>query len=70
MATFINTTFGLQENFDSVNQAPRDALRLVFKQTLPGNQIKILTAAIFRSASYDPMIQDNPQLKILLDQET
>ena len=56
-------TSELKETFDSVNKALRDACQLALKQPIPGKQLVLMTDAIFRSARYAVMIEDNPDQK-------
>ena len=56
----INITSELKEIFDSVNKALSDTCELALKQPIPGKQFVLTTDASFRSASYAPMIEDNP----------
>ena len=60
----INITSELKETFDSVGKALSDGCQLALKQHIPGEQLVILTGAIFRSAGYALMIEDNPNQKI------
>ena len=59
----INITSELKETFDSVSKALSDACRLALKQPIPGKQLVLITDAIFRSAGYALMIEDNPDEK-------
>ena len=60
----VNITSELKETVDSVNQALNDACELALKQPIPGKPLVLMTDAIFRSAGYALMIEDNPDQKI------
>ena len=49
-------TSELEETFDSVVKAPRDACQLALKQLIPGKQLVLMTDASFRSAGYALLI--------------
>ena len=66
----INITAEMRENFGSVNKALSDACQLALKQPIPGKQVVLMTDAIFRSASYVLMIEDNPDQKIQSKRKT
>ena len=66
----INITSGLNETFDSVNKALRNAFELALKQPIPGKQLVLRTDASFRSAGYALMIEDNPDQKIQSKRKT
>ena len=66
----INITSQLKETIDSVNKALSDACELALKQTIPGNQLVLVTDASFRSAGYALMIEDNPDQKIQSKRKT
>ena len=66
----INITSEMKEIFDSVNKALSDAFQLALKQPIPGKQLVLMTDASFRSASYAPMIEDNPDQKIQTKRKT
>ena len=55
----INITSELNETFDSVNKALSDACQLALKQPILGKQLGLMTDAIFRTAGYALMIEDN-----------
>ena len=65
-----NITTEVKEIFDSVNKALSDACELALKQLIPGKQLVLMTDASFRSASYAPMIEDNPDQKIQSKRKT
>ena len=65
----INITSELKETFDSVNKALSDACELALKP-IPGKQLALMTDAIFRSAGYALMIEDNPDQKIQSNRKT
>ena len=60
----ISITSVLRETLDSVNKALSDACELALKQSIPGNQLVLMTDASIRTARYALMIQDNPDQKI------
>ena len=60
----INITSELNETIDSVKKTLSDACQVALKQSLPGNQLVLMTDASFRSAGYALKIVDNPDLKI------
>ena len=66
----INITSEMKENFDSVNKALSDACQLALKQPILGKQLVLITDAIFRSAGYALMIEDNPDQKIQSKRKT
>ena len=66
----INFTSKFGEPFDSVNNVLSDACQLALKQPLPGKQLVLMTDAIFRSAGYALMIEDNPDQKIQSKRKT
>ena len=66
----INITSEMKEAFDSVNKALSDACDLALKQPIPGKQLVLMTDAIFRSAGYARMIEDNPDQKIQSKRKT
>ena len=56
----INITSELKETFHSVNKALNDACKLALKQTIPGNQLVLMTDASFRNVGYALKTEDNP----------
>ena len=66
----INITSELKETFDSVNKALCDACELALKQPISGKQLVLMTDAIFRSAGFAFMIEDNPDQKIQSKRKT
>ena len=66
----VNITSELKETFDSVNQGLSDACEIALKQPIPGKQHVSMTDAIFRSAGYALMIEDNPDQKIQSKRKT
>ena len=66
----INFTSELKQTFDSVNKALSDACQLARKQPIPRKQLVLMTDAIFRSAGYALMIEDNPDQKIQSKRKT
>ena len=70
MEVAINITSELKETFDSVKKALSDACELALKQPILGKQLILMTDAIFRSAGYALMIEDNPDQKIQSKRKT
>ena len=66
----INITSELKETFDSVNKALNDACPLALKQPISRKQLVLMTDAIFGSAGYAIMIEDNPDQKIQSKRKT
>ena len=66
----LNISSELRETFDSVNKALSDACGLALKQPIPGKHILLMTDAIFRSAGYSLMNEDNTDQKIQSKQKT
>ena len=60
----INITSEMKKNFDSVNNALNDACQLALKQSIPGEQLVLMTDASLRSAVYALMIEYNPEQMI------
>ena len=65
-----NITSELKGTFDSVNKALTDACELVLKKPIPGKQLVLMIDAIFRSAGYALMTEDNPAQKIQSKRKT
>ena len=59
-----------KETFDSLNKAVSEACELAMKQPNPAKQLVLMTDAIFRSAGYVLMIEDNPDQKIQSKRKT
>ena len=56
----INISTKLTEMFDSVIRAVSNSCQKALKQSFPGKQLVLMTDAIFRSAGYALMTEDNP----------
>ena len=66
----INITSEMKTTFDSVNKALSDACELALKQPNPRKQFVLMADAIFRSAGYALLIEDNPDQKIQSKRKT
>ena len=54
----------MEETFESVKKSILDACKLALKQPIPGKQLVLMTDAIFQSAGFAFIIEDNPDQKI------
>ena len=59
-----NITSELKETFESLNKALSDASELALKQPIPGRKLVLVMDAIFRSAGFALMIEENPDQKV------